>query len=272
MSTSKLQYMLQLIDDDSHIVREEIIKELKKYGSSLENDLKEFSNILNPDRMKILQPLIDDNRREWLLSRWNDLYKFDNDFEILEYSLNLISIYLYGINTTYDLTNMLDELTEEFKNKIPYGDELDLATFLFQEKKIQGAKDDYYNPFNSNLIYTIREKKGLPITLAAIYMLIGYRLGFQIKGCNFPGHFLAKIEIDDEIILVDCYNKGKFFYEQDIEELVKDSKVDIVQLIQNDASAITIIRRFLSNLVHSYSIINEDINRQFFTELLQRTV
>lgn len=272
MNGSKLQYMIQLIDDDSHEVREEILKELKKYGSSLEKDLLEYSDILNPDRMKILQPLIENNRRDWLKNRWNDIYNYENEFEKIEYALNLISIYLYGIHPVYDLANLLDELTEEFKNKIPYGDELDLATFLFQEKGIKGAKDDYYSPFNSNLIYTIKEKKGLPITLALIYILVGYRLGFSIKGCNFPGHFLAKVEMDDEIILVDCFNGGKFFYEHDIEELINESKENIYNSIHNDASAVTIIRRVLSNLVHSYSIINDNTNHQFFTDLLNRTV
>lgn len=272
MSSSKLQYMIQLIDDDSNEVREEILKELKKYGASLEKDLLEYSDILNPDRMKILQPLIENNRRNWLLNNWNDLYNYDNESERIEYALNLISVYIYGIHPVYDLSTLLDELTEEFKNKIPYGDELDLATFLFQEKNIHGAKEDYYNPFNSNPIYSIKEKKGLPITLSLIYMLIGYRLGFSIKGCNFPGHFLAKVEMDDEIILVDCFNGGKFFYEHDFEELINEPKENIIQLIHKDASAITIIRRVLSNLIHSYSIINDNVNHQFFTDLLARTV
>lgn len=272
MKDSKLQYLIELVDDESSEVRTEILKELEKYGASLEKDILDYADILNPDKMKILQPVIETSRREWLQEHWNVWRDFENDFEKIEVALNLISKFQYGIHLTYNLSILLDELTEEFKNRIPYGDELDLATFLFQEKRIAGAKDDYYNPFNSNLIYSIKEKKGLPITLALIYVLIGYRLGFSIKGCNFPGHFLAKVEMDDEIILIDCFNGGKFFYESDIVDLVDLPIENIEQIIRREASAVTIIRRVLSNLINSYSILNNYENQKFFSKLLQLTV
>lgn len=272
MKDSKLQYLIELVDDESSEVRTQILKELGKYGTSLEKDILDYANILNPDKMKILQPVIETNRREWLKEHWNVWHDLENDFEKIEIALNLLSKFQYGIHLTYNLSVLLDELTEEFKNRIPYGDELDLATFLFQEKSIAGAKDDYYNPFNSNPIYSIKEKKGLPITLALIYVLIGWRLGFSIKGCNFPGHFLAKVEKDDEIILIDCFNGGKFFYESDIVDLVDLPKENIEQFIRGETSTVTIIRRVLSNLINSYSILNDYENQKFFSKLLQLTV
>lgn len=268
---NKLQHLIDLVDDNTPEVREAIINELNNYGSTLERDLLEFSDILNPDKMKLIMPAIEATRRSWLLNNWHEWFYYNDYYEKIETALSLISKYQYGIHNKYLLSPLLDELAEEFKNKIPYGDEIDLSNFLFLEKQISGSKEDYYNPYNSNPVYTITAKKGLPITLALIYILIGDRLGFNIKGCNFPGHFLAKAEIDNEIILIDCFNGGKIFFETEIQNILNVSHKALSNIIYYDPSPETIIRRVLNNLINSYSIINDTQNQNLFSDLLKIT-
>ncbi|MDQ7818081.1 MAG: transglutaminase-like domain-containing protein [Melioribacteraceae bacterium] len=269
--SKKLQYLLELIDDDTPEVRNEILKELGTYGMSLEEDILEYSGILTEQKLHLIKPLIDLNRRRWLKNEWNSWFDLEDENEKIEKALTYISGFHYGYSDLYEFPNMIDELSEEFLLKRRYGDELDLANFLFQEKGIKGAKENYYNPFHSNPIYAIKEKKGLPITLALIYILVGGRLGYEIKGCNFPGHFLAKFQSDNDIILVDCFNGGKFFYENDLEFSIPESKETISRVIREDASAFTIIRRVLNNLIGAYSFINDNENHKFFNELLKET-
>jgi regulator of sirC expression with transglutaminase-like and TPR domain len=266
-NANKLQYLIELLDDDSLEVRNEILKELNSYGIYLEQDIESFSDILNEERLQLLQPVLNSNRRNWLTENWNEWFYLDDEIEKIEKALSLISAFHYGISNIYEFSNMVDELSEEFLLKIPYGDELDLAHFLFQEKAIKGAKENYYNPFHSNPVYSIKEKKGLPITLAIIYILVGNRLGFEIHGCNFPGHFLAKFEIDDETILVDCFNGGRFYYEKDLQNALNDSNKNGFSIAGSEANAKSIIRRVLKNLSTAYTFINDTENQKLFKEL-----
>jgi hypothetical protein len=269
-SESKLHYLIDLIDDQSVEVREEIIHQLSGYGHSLEKDLKNLKTEVSSTKMNILAPILASNRKKWLEENWGIWFCVESLNKKIEIALDIISRFHYGIYFTPRLEKMLDQLSEEFKNKIPYGDELDLANFLFQEKEISGAKENYYNPFNSNPIYSIKEKKGLPITLCLIYILIGGRLGFDIRGCNFPGHFLAKIVLDDETILIDCFNGGRIIFESDINESLDYPDDAVINSLHSEVSAEEIITRVLNNIINAYSFINDVESTDFFSKLVKR--
>ena len=209
------------------------------------------------------------NRKNWIKDNWHTWFNAETDYDKIETALSLLSKFHYGLNYKPGLSSMLDKIADDYKNKMPYGDELDLSFYLFQEIGFTGAVEDYNNPFNSNAVYVIKEKKGLPITLSLIYALIGNRLGYSIKGCNFPGHFFAKFEFDNEMIFVDCFNGGRIFFEGDVNILLNDFSEDIVKTIIDDTPAEQYIRRILNNLINSYSIINDKHNIDFFTQLIK---
>ena len=75
------------------------------------------------------------------------------------------------------------------------GDVSDIAKglcYFFKEiKGYQGDTDDYYRPENSFLNQVVAHRKGIPISLAVLYISVANRLGFDdIAGVAFPGHFL----------------------------------------------------------------------------------
>lgn len=271
MNRDQLPHVMYLIDDDSSEVRDEILKGLSEYGFSLEEDLKEFHNILLPDKIKLIEPILMENRRKWLKKNWIEWQKLNNDFDRIECASELIAKFQFGIAYNYNLSERLDYISQNFQNFYPYGNELDLSFHLFRQLKFNGEKDDYYNPLNSNLIYVIENRKGLPITLCILFMLIGNRLGFDIRGCNFPGHFLAKINFDEEIVLIDCFNEGKILYQSDVYDLLKDSFAELNNIIYKDISAKLIIRRVVGNLITAYKEIGDQQNRSLFSELLEST-
>ncbi|MCF8261734.1 MAG: transglutaminase-like domain-containing protein [Melioribacteraceae bacterium] len=267
-----LVHLVNLIDDDTTEVRNEVLKELANYGSTLEEDLLEYSGVLDKNMLKILKPVLDNNRKNWLLDNWSLWQKISDEKKQLEEALNLIIRFQDGITSQSSLPILLDTYANEFRQKTPYGDEIDLANFLFVEKGIKGNTKDYHNPQNSNLVFVIQNKKGLPISLSLIYILIGSRLGFQIEGCNFPGHFLSKIFVDGELILVDGFHKGRLLYERDIAERVDTDSLEAVgKLINLETSSKIIIRRVLNNLVTAYKHKNENDLSEFFANLLSIT-
>jgi len=76
-----------------------------------------------------------------------------------------------------------------------------LNQFLFVEKRFTGNQRNYYDPRNSFLNHVLDTRKGIPITLAVVYMEVARRLGLVVRGVSFPGHFLAKYAGDTEILI-----------------------------------------------------------------------
>lgn len=265
---SQLPFLVDLLDDESEEIRSQVINELLSYGYSLENDLKEFPIESYQKEQSSLNEILMKNRRDWIREEWRGVLKIEDELLQLETALDLIAKFQIGLSVSDSLKSLLDELAREFRNAFPYGNELDLSNYLFKTRRFEGEKHDYYNPLNSNIIYVINEKKGLPITLASILILVASRTELNIEGCNFPGHFLAKVYLEDEIILIDCFNKGRFIHENDVEMNVGDSLEAIHKIIRMKVTSKQIIKRILTNLINAYQQSKNDIDRDLMNELL----
>lgn len=268
---SQLPFLVKLVDDETSEVRSEVLKELTNYGADLELDLEEFSDILESNKIDLIYPIIEASRRTWLKENWHKWQKAGNDYARLETASALISRYQFGLTYHMDLSEKLNELTTKFIQYYPHGDEFDLAYFLFRDEKIEGERHDFYNPLNSNVLYALQEKKGLPITLSLIYMLIGKRVGFTIEGCNFPGHFLTKFVHDEKNVYIDCFNRGKTIYEDEIKDLLKDTYDSLISFLQQKTTASVIIKRIVNNLINAYKENGNQLDRYLFAEINDST-
>ncbi len=266
-----LPHIISLVDDDSEEVRNQVFKDLNNYGTDLETDLVEFSDILNRKNLHQIKPIIEKNRRNWLLANWKNWYTAITELDKIEVAMNLISKFQLGVLQQTTLTTKLDIIAGNFMNLYPYGNELDLSNYLFRVLDLKGNKEDYYNPLNCNLYYTFESGVALPITLVLIYILIADRVGLRVVGCNFPGHFLAKIEIEEEMLMIDCFNNGRIIFESDLENLSQDSYEALLTIVNTPLTARTVIKRMLSNLINAYREKGATVNQQFFKELLLTT-
>jgi regulator of sirC expression with transglutaminase-like and TPR domain len=67
-----------------------------------------------------------------------------------------------------------------------------LAEEVFVRQGFAGNATEYYDPRNSYLNEVIDRRRGIPITLAVVYLSVGRRLGMPVHGVNAPGHFLVR--------------------------------------------------------------------------------
>ncbi len=91
---------------------------------------------------------------------------------------------------------------------------------LFQEQGFYGNRENYFDPKNSFLNEVLERKKGIPITLSVLYMLVGRKIGLEISGVGFPGHFLVKYCDDQEEIVIDPFNGGEIRSVSDLQQLL----------------------------------------------------
>ena len=67
-----------------------------------------------------------------------------------------------------------------------------LVRHLFHDMGFVGDTEDYYSPNNSMLDVVLTCRRGMPITLAAVAIETGRRVGIMLDGIGMPGHFLVR--------------------------------------------------------------------------------
>jgi regulator of sirC expression with transglutaminase-like and TPR domain len=80
-----------------------------------------------------------------------------------------------------------------------------LNRFFFQELGFAGNVNDYYDPRNSYVHAVLESRRGIPITLALIYVELATQIGLDAQGISFPGHFLTRLRMPQGDIVIDPF-------------------------------------------------------------------
>ncbi len=265
---SQLPFLLNLLDDDSISIQKTILSELDQHGTSLEDDIYDLRVTLNTDQKMLLEPIFQKNRKEWLKHQWRAILTIKDEYEKIENAFDCIARFQLGIHYPIQLPAVLDLLADEYDDIYDIRESIQLAKFLFQDKMLRGTETDYYNPMNSNLICVVNNKVGIPISLTYVYILVAQRLNLQIHGCNFPGHFLARIDLNHTPHLIDCFNQGQIFQSADFIKMSNYSDNYLEKIVQTSVSSDIVIERVLRNLIKAYQYVNEQSNSKLMLDLL----
>jgi len=271
----QIPHLIKLLDDESKDIRIAVTKELVAFGPTLKNQLKEIEALINPAQKERLEKILEEHRRirlkhiwaSWISNMPDAKESYVSDYKRLEGALSILADYLSGMDYNFNLGELLDELAASYKVKFKNNDPATLARFLFKENGLRGDEENYYNSQNSNLVYVIKEKKGIPISLAAVYMLVGLRVGIKIEGCHFPGHFLVRINWDGKNVFVDCFNKGHIIMEKDLLSIKNETFKGMKKVLHEKTNFEMMIRRFLANLIRSYQIQEDEENSELLIKL-----
>jgi regulator of sirC expression with transglutaminase-like and TPR domain len=102
-----------------------------------------------------------------------------------------------------------------------------LNRYLFGELGFTGNREQFDDPRNSCLNEVIDRRKGIPITMALVYIEVARRAGIRSEGVNFPGHFLVRclqdLHTDDpgEGLIVDPFHGGAILNEAECRKLLE---------------------------------------------------
>jgi hypothetical protein len=268
----RLDHLLKLLDDDSEVVRTAVQKELAIMRVDLQRRLEELDRPLSVDEERRVAQLLDPVRRDELEDTWMRWRWLDSASSQLEEGLAQISAFLAGWKVqSSDLGPRLDALAQEAFDSQGRMDARELAEWLFGRRgdpaRFRGNSKDYYAPQNSNLFWVLDTGLGNPIALCCLYRLMGHRFGLNIDGCNFPGHFLARVEMDGRLWLVDCFNRGRFMLADDVARHHPAANPGMEEIIREPATTDATLLRILRNLDEAYDRIGSMADRQIMRRL-----
>lgn len=160
------------------------------------------------------------------------------DSKAIHIELNQISL---SIHEEFIRSRSADEL----------GHILAINAVFFENLGFTGAKDDYYDPGCSYIHSVLNGKKGIPVALAIIYMLVAERSGAEVYGVSMPIHFLVYSPVLN--IFLDIFNGGVFVSRDDCKEFIEKNGVEFKEHMLERADNLSVILRLMRNLAYSHS-------------------
>lgn len=135
---------------------------------------------------------------------------------------------------------------------------------LYDVHGFSGNTKNYHAPQNSYINHVLEQKKGNPLLLCLLYSTIAQSLNMPIVGVNLPEHFilayrdeLSFLEEDEDgyepvLFYINPFSKGTVFSKRDIDDFLKNLKIEPNRMYYESCSNIDIICRLIRNLVNSY--------------------
>jgi regulator of sirC expression with transglutaminase-like and TPR domain len=130
---------------------------------------------------------------------------------------------------------------------------------LYDERGFTGNQSDFYDPRNSYLNEVIDRRLGIPITLALLQMDLANRVGLPLKGVSFPGHFLVSLPLDEGVLVLDPFHRGRSIGLDELKARAQphmadgELEEDQISELLSPASNRAILARMLRNLKTLYT-------------------
>ena len=277
-SESELKAMISLIDDPDETVRKAVLKNLLEIPPQEVVRLERVVELLEDSatRSKVLDLIhriqfqeVYHGLKNWVDSGATDLLEgiiWIARYRYPHLTRDEILIEIENIRT--DVWLLLDESASAL-------DQVRAINHVFYEKYgYRGDDQNYHLPENSYINEVIRQRKGNPISLATLYLLVAHRLNLPIYGVNLPKHFvLVFVEnagqyqnVDSALrpilFYINAFNKGAIFTKQDVEQFLTLLKLPVKPEFFCPCSNEDILIRYINNLIsyfndHDQSRLNE---------------
>ncbi len=140
---------------------------------------------------------------------------------------------------------------------------------LFEVHNFSGNTQNYHAPQNSYINNVLESKKGNPLSLSLVYLILAQDLKIPIYGVNLPEHFVlcykdvhqlltVKTKRDEEMMAkgilfyINPFSRGAVFGKGQLDIYLKKMDLEIEPSHYQPCTNLEMIKRLLRNLVFSY--------------------
>lgn len=256
MQEKELKALISLLDDDDPEILSHVENKIVSIGEEIIPLLeKEWESIPNTEAQSRIEDLIHKLQYQKVknhLIRWKD-----EGAEDLMKGMYILATYQYPELNYLSIKQQIDQLYYQAFPKIkpemhPYDQIRALNQFFYSENKFQANKKNFHSPNNSFLNVVLETRKGIPLSMSVVYLLVAQRLGMPVFGVNLPNLFILTYKGVDKPFYINVYNSGLIFSREDIDNYIKQLKVNANDIFYQPCSNLSIIRRCIRNLIGAY--------------------
>ena len=262
MNQKELKALISLLDDEDPEIYRMVSKRITDIGVEMIPLLElEWEKNSNPLVQYRIENITHDLQFLLVQGRLED-WKQNNQEDLLK-GLWAIATYQYPDVELEQLRTKVDQL---FFQVWPHFDD-DLHPFdqvkilngvFFREMNFSANTRHFHSPSNSFINTVLDSKKGNPISLCIVYLMIAQKLKMPVYGVNLPNLFVLTYKDKNYAqFYINVYNRGLIFSMGDIENYVRELHLDPVEAYFQPASNLDILKRVLLNLTVSYEKASE---------------
>lgn len=261
LSEKELHALVSLLDDTDREVKNHVKDKIISLGKDVIPFLEDrWENSFNPDLQKEIEELVHELQFSLLkekLINWRD----SPDQDLLT-GLWLVNTYQYPElefdKLNADMHQIYFEVWTAFNNELPPYDKVRIINnILFGSLRFSANTKNFHSPGNSMLSNVIETRKGNPISLCSIYLLVASKLGLPVHGVNLPNLFVLTYKSEDVTFYINAFNKGLIFTKQDITNYLEHLKIQPQKEFFEPCKNIEIIKRMLRNLYVAFEKIGD---------------
>ncbi len=238
---SELLYLLNLMDDPSKEVFNAVESKVIDLGRDVIPDLESYwektENVLVQGRIENLLQKINFNFLKDQMRKWIP----NSDYNAI-YGAYLVSLLQYPDIEFDDISTLFEEVKRDLWLEMnPQLTALEkvrvINHILFQVHKFQGSRSNPTSPqhfFINNLLDT---RRGNQYSLMLLYVSLAQSIDLPVYGVQLPNNYLlayhdeelAKYASKDKtgiLFYINPYNKGAIFGRQELEQMLKQNKIE----------------------------------------------
>jgi regulator of sirC expression with transglutaminase-like and TPR domain len=268
---SQRQALETLLEDTSHAVRQALLVQFRDRGPEGAAFLRSLAS--RPDQQLA-------GHASWYLRELNladPVSEFREFIRSLNYELETGALLLSRtVNADLDVGGCCSQLatmaarcrdliaepaTSREKCRI-------LNRVLFHEYGFRANAEDYADPLNSHLDQVLLRRKGIPISLSMVYLVVGERAGIPLEPVALPGHFVVGCYEETAPFFVDPFNAGLFLSAQEVFALIRGNNAtpSIADLAPTPVREV--LCRCCRNLVNHYTVAHQPEQAQLFASFV----
>lgn len=259
----KLTALIQLLDDPDQEIATQITQEIIAIGDRAIPQLEQIweENSFEANFRERVEDLIHTIQFRTVKNGLSDWIK--NPDNLLE-GAYWISKYQYPELEKEELEKQITDIANKVKARIN-GELLpsrsivaEINDVLYRDMVFRSNKRHFHAPQNNFISELLQSKKGNPLLLSVLYILVGEQLGLPIVGINLPNHFIVGFANElnpnkDIIFYINPFNKGSLLTRQDLIVFLKEMDLPFKDEFISACDNLAMVRRMLVNLVYSYN-------------------
>ena len=272
LTPGELNALVSLLDDSDREVRMHVRDRIISLGNDIIPFLeKKWENSFNPDIQKEIEELVHDLQFSLLKTRLTD-WRDTDDRDLLT-GLWIINTYQYPdleyAKLNAEMHQIYFEVWTAFKNDLtPYEQVRSINNVLFNTLRFSANTKNFHSPANSMLSSVLDSKRGNPLTLCSIYLLVAKKLGLPIYGVNLPNLFVLTYKSSDVTFYINAFNKGLIFSRKDIFNYLEQLKIEPKEDYFEPCAHLQMMLRMFRNLENSFEKLGESDKVEEIKELI----
>ncbi|UCD12404.1 MAG: transglutaminase family protein [Nitrospinaceae bacterium] len=255
---SQISHLIQLLDDRDAFVRARVRDELLRLGEDalpfLEMAARGDNSTLRPYAREVIEALLPLR----LAEKFRRLSPLGSRRDLdLETGALLLMEFGHPGADARETVRRLDVLAEELakllnENDAPATTVEMLSRFLFVDKGFRGNQENFFDPDNSYLNRVLETRMGIPITLSAVCLFVGWRLGLPLEGVGLPGHFIVKYKVPGNDLFFDPFSGGRPLDRDQCAQIVESFGNSFEEIHLAAATHRETLIRMMNNLIMIY--------------------